>query len=91
MNYHMEEFDLHGIGPRKYRTWRLPVHLEGYWNAVTNIICPACNDGVVVRKKELDDNTMQYVQGARQCKCCKRNFVAVGNSANPKLVLVRTK
>lgn len=53
-----------------------------YWEAVTDVPCPCCDDGSVQWAEA------GYVPGYRICDFCGRHFMAKGNAEEPCLIEV---
>lgn len=74
--------NLDGQGERRCHVYDMPPATVDYWDAVTNVPCPCCPDGLV-RWSECG-----YVPGYRICDGCGRHFLSRGTGSLPKLIRV---
>jgi hypothetical protein len=76
--YRVELLDLDGTGARRTHVYQVPA-AGGYWEAVTDILCPACGAGMITWHEA------GFVPGYRICNHCRRHFIAAGNLEAPVL------
>ena len=80
-----ENHNLDGLGLKRCQVFDMPSILYKYWEAVTDVECPCCEDGII-RWAEAG-----FVPGYRICDKCGRHFLAQGNVENPTLVRVGSR
>ena len=85
----IQVLNLDGNGPKRCRVYSVPhktaYGYHDYWSAVTNVLCPICEKGLV-RWAEGG-----YVPGYRICDECGKHFLAKGTETKPTLIRVGTR
>ena len=81
--YRIELRNIDGTGKRRCRVYELaPADGPDYWSAVTDVLCPVCEQGRVLWAEA------GHVPGYRICDQCHRHFLAIGNAQAPALLRV---
>ena len=81
--YRIELQNIDGTGKRRCRVYDLaPADGPDYWSAVTDVLCPVCEQGRVLWAEA------GHVPGYRICDRCRRHYLAHGDQAHPVLVLL---
>ena len=90
--YRIELHNLDGLGPRRCHVYDVPAatdhvpdYVPDFWGAVTDVPCPACDNGIV-RWAEAG-----YVPGYRVCQDCGRHYLAGGTALAPTLIRVGSR